>query len=127
MRIVATLIGLLFSTVAVADPTEKAIADIRDIASIIAADYNKCGVVQMEKAIDYLGAMSSIINSENPTVSPSDLEVGQLMFFEEAFIIADNFAKTEGCDRLNLLIDAFRYGMNYNKDVYEFYTELGVL
>jgi hypothetical protein len=49
------------------------------------------------------------------------------MFFEEAFIIADNFAKTEGCDRLNLLIDAFRYGMNYNKDVYEFYTELGVL
>ena len=114
MRIVATLIGLLFSTVAVADPTEKAIADIRDIASIIAADYNKCGVVQMEKAIDYLGAMSSIINSENPTVSPSDLEVGQLMFFEEAFIIADSFAKAEGCDRLNLLIDAFRYGMNYN-------------
>lgn len=127
MRIIATLIGLLFSTVAVADSTEKAIADIRDIASIIAADYNKCGVVQMEKAIDYLGAMSAIIESENPDVDANDLMVGQLLSFEEAFVTADTYSKTEGCKKMNQLIEVFRYGMNYNKDVYYFYTELGVL
>ena len=99
MRILLTLVGLLFSTVAVADPTEKAIADIRDMASLIAADYNECGVVQMEKAIGYLEAMSSIIAEENPDVDPDDLELGQLMFFEEAFVIADDFAINNGCDR----------------------------
>jgi hypothetical protein len=127
VRIIATLAGLLFSTVAVADPTEKAIADIRDMASLIAADFNKCGVVQMEKAIDYLGAMSTIIAEENPDVDPNDLEMGQLMFFEEAFVIADAFATNNGCEKLNALIEAFRYGMNYNKDVYYFYTELGAI
>lgn len=127
MRIIATLIGLLFSTGAVADPTEKAIADIRDMASLVAADYNKCGVVQMEKAIDYLGAMSAIIESENPDVDANDLMAGQLLSFEEAFIIADNYSKTEGCGKINQLIEVFRYGMNYNEDVYYFYTELGVL
>ena len=49
MRILLTLVGLLFSSVAVADPTEKAINDIRDIASLIAADFNKCGVVRIER------------------------------------------------------------------------------
>lgn len=127
MRIITTLIGLLFSTVAVADPTAKATSDIRDMASLIAADYNKCGVVQMEKAIDYLGAMSAIIESENPDIDTNDLMAGQLLSFEEAFIIADNYSKTMGCGKMNELIEAFRYGMKFNKDVYYFYTELGVL
>jgi hypothetical protein len=127
MRIITTLIGLLFSTVAVADPTAKATSDIRDLASLIAADYNKCGVVQMEKAIDYLGAMSAIIEAENPDVDTNDLMVGQLLSFEEAFIIADNYSKVMGCGKMNELIEAFRYGMKFNKDVYYFYTELGVL
>ena len=127
MRILLTLIGLLVSSVAVADPTEKAIADIRDMASLIAADYNKCGVVQMEKAIGYLEAMSAIIAEENPDVDPDDLELGQLMFFEEAFVIADAFAINNGCKKLNLFIEYFRYNMNYNEDVYYFYTELDSL
>lgn len=127
MRIITTLIGLLFSTVAVADPTAKATSDIRDMASLIAADYNKCGVVQMEKAIDYLGAMSAIIEAENPDIGTNDLMVGQLLAFEEAFIIADNYSKVMGCGKMNQLIEAFRYGMKFNKDVYYFYTELGVL
>lgn len=127
MRIIATLIGLLFSTVAVADPTEKAIADIRDIASIIAADYNKCGVVQMEKAIDYLEAMSAIVATEMPEIAVRDLEAGQLINFEEAFVFADAFVRANGCDTMNNVIELHRYEMNYNKDVYYFYTELGAL
>ena len=127
MRILLTLVGLLFSSVAVADPTEKAINDIRDVASLIAADFNKCGVVRMERAIDYLGAMSTIIATENPDVDPEELEMGQLMFFEEAFVIADAFAINNGCKKLNLFIEYFRYNMNYNEDVYYFYTELDSL
>ena len=127
MRILLTLVGLLFSSVAVADPTEKATSDIRDMASLIAADYNKCGVVQMEKAIDYLGAMSAIIESENPDIDTNDLMVSQLLSFEEAFITADTYSKTEGCVKMNQLIEVFRYGMKFNKDVYYFYTELDVL
>ena len=127
MRILLTLIGLLFSTVAVADPTEKAIADIRDMASLIAADYNKCGVVQMEKAIGYLEAMSAIIAEENPDVDLKDLELGQLMFFEEAYITADKFIEVNGCDNMNLVIDRFSEGMNYTRYVWDFYTPLEAL
>jgi hypothetical protein len=127
MRIVATLIGLLFSTVAVADPTQKAIADIRDMASLIAADYNKCGVVRMERAIDYLGAMSTIIATENPDVDLKELELGQLMFFEEAYITADKFIEVNGCDNMNLVIDRFSEGMNYTRYVWDFYTPLETL
>ena len=127
MRIVATLIGLLFSTVAVADPTGKAVADIRDIASLIAADYNECGVVQMEKAIDYLEAMSAIVATEMPEIAVRDLEAGQLINFEEAFVFADAFVRANGCDIMNNVIELHRYEMNYTKDVYYFYTELGAL
>jgi len=127
MRILLTLIGLLFSSVAVADPTEKAISDIRDMASLIAADFNKCGVVRMERAIDYLGAMSTIIATENPDVDLKDLELGQLMFFEEAYITADKFIEVNGCDNMNLVIDRFSEGMNYTRYVWDFYTPLEAL
>ena len=127
MRILLTLVGLLFSTVAVADPTGKAINDIRDIASLIAADFNKCGVVRMERAIDYLGAMSTIIATENPDVDLKDLELGQLMFFEEAYITADKFIEVNGCDNMNLVIDRFSEGMNYTRYVWDFYTPLEAL
>ena len=127
MRILLTLVGLLFSSVAVADPTEKAISDIRDMASLIAADFNKCGVVRMERAIDYLGAMSTIIATENPDVDLKDLELGQLMFFEEAYITADKFIEVNGCDNMNLVIDRFSEGMNYTRYVWDFYTPLEAL
>ena len=127
MRILLTLVGLLFSTVAVADPTEKAISDIRDVASLIAADFNKCGVVRMERAIDYLGAMSTIIATENPDVDPKELELGQLMFFEEAYTIANMFIEANGCDNMNQLIDRFSEGMNYTRYVWDFYTPLEAL
>ena len=127
MRILLTLVGLLFSTVAVADPTEKAISDIRDVASLIAADFNKCGVVRMERAIDYLGAMSTIIATENPDVDPEELELGQLMFFEEAYTIANKFIEANGCDNMNQLIDRFSEGMNYTRYVWDFYTPLEAL
>ena len=127
MRILLTLVGLLFSSVAVADPTEKAISDIRDMASLIAADFNKCGVVRMERAIDYLGAMSTIIATENPEVDLKDLELGQLMFFEEAYITADKFIEVNGCDNMNLVIDRFSEGMNYTRYVWDFYTPLEAL
>ena len=127
MRILLTLVGLLFSTVAVADPTEKAISDIRDVASLIAADFNKCGVVRMERAIDYLGAMSTIIATENPDVDPKELELGQLMFFEEAYTIANKFIEANGCDSMNQLIDRFSEGMNYTRYVWDFYTPLEAL
>ena len=127
MRILLTLVGLLCSSVAVADPTQKAIADIRDMASLIAADYNKCGVVRMERAIDYLGAMSTIIATENPEVDLKDLELGQLMFFEEAHITADKFIEVNGCDNMNLVIDRFSEGMNYTRYVWDFYTPLEAL
>ena len=127
MRILLTLIGLLFSSVAVADPTEKAISDIRDMASLIAADFNKCGVVRMERAIDYLGAMSTIIATENPDVDLKDLELGQLMFFEEAYTIANKFIEANGCDNMNQLIDRFSEGMNYTRYVWDFYTPLEAL
>jgi len=127
MRILLTLVGLLFSTVAVADPTEKAISDIRDVASLIAADFNKCGVVRMERAIDYLGAMSTIIATENPDVDPKELELGQLMFFEEAYTIANKFIEANGCSNMNQLIDRFSEGMNYTRYVWDFYTPLEAL
>jgi hypothetical protein len=127
MRILLTLAGLLFSTVAVADPTEKAISDIRDVASLIAADFNKCGVVRMERAIDYLGAMSTIIATENPDIDPKELELGQLMFFEEAYTIANKFIEANGCDNMNQLIDRFSEGMNYTRYVWDFYTPLEAL
>ena len=127
MRILLTLVGLLFSTVAVADPTEKAISDIRDVASLIAADFNKCGVVRMERAIDYLGAMSTIRATENPDIDPKELELGQLMFFEEAYTIANKFIEANGCDNMNQLIDRFSEGMNYTRYVWDFYTPLEAL
>ena len=127
MRILLTLVSFLCSSVAVADPTQKAIADIRDMASLIAADYNKCGVVRMERAIDYLGAMSTIIATENPDVDLKELELGQLMFFEEAYITADTFIEVNGCDNMNLVIDRFSEGMNYTKYVWDFYTPLEAL
>lgn len=127
MRILLTLVSLLCSSVAVADPTQKAIADIRDMASLIAADYNKCGVVRMERAIDYLGAMSTIIATENPDVDLKELELGQLMFFEEAYVTADKFIEVNGCDNMNLVIDRFSEGMNYTKYVWDFYTPLEAL
>ena len=127
MRILLTLVGLLFSTVAVADPTEKAISDIRDVASLIAADFNKCGVVRMERAIDYLGAMSTIIATENPDIDPKELELGQLMFFEEAYTIANKFIEANGCSNMNQLIDRFSEGMNYTRYVWDFYTPLEAL
>lgn len=127
MRILLTLVGLLFSSVAVADPTEKAISDIRDVASLIAADFNECGVVRMERAIDYLGAMSTIIATENPDVALEELELGQLMFFEEAYTIANMFIEENGCDNMNLLIDHFSEGMNYTRYVWDFYTPLEAL
>ena len=127
MRILLTLVGLLFSSVAVADPTEKAISDIRDVASLIAADFNKCGVVRMERAIDYLGAMSTIIATENPDIDPKELELGQLMFFEEAYTIANKFIEANGCSNMNQLIDRFSEGMNYTRYVWDFYTPLEAL
>jgi len=127
MRFVAILTGLLFSSVAVADPTEKAIADIKDIAALMAAQSNDCGVVQMEKAIDYLETMSAIIQSENPDVDPDELMIGQIVFFGEAYKTADTFVQLKGCEGLNKLIEAYRYGMGYTDDIYYFYTELGVL
>lgn len=127
MRILLTLVSLLCSSVAVADPTQKAIADIRDMASLIAADFNKCGVVRMERAIDYLGAMSTIIATENPDVDLKELELGQLMFFEEAYVTADKFIEVNGCDNMNLVIDRFSEGMNYTKYVWDFYTPLEAL
>ena len=127
MRILLTLVSLLCSSVAVADPTQKAMADIRDMASLIAADYNKCGVVRMERAIDYLGAMSTIIATENPDVDLKELELGQLMFFEEAYVTADKFIEVNGCDNMNLVIDRFSEGMNYTKYVWDFYTPLEAL
>lgn len=127
MKIVATLIGLLCSSVVAADPTTKALADIRDVASLIAADFNKCGVVQMERAIDYLGAMSTIIAAENPEVSQSELEISQLMFFEEAYMIAEGFIEKNGCSRMNELIDYYSGGMSYTEYVWDFYTPLEAL